>query len=128
MAVDKGQASADRYPAALRDHDERVEVQGWTYYIRGVRSKSELTGGSTVDLSGAGPALDFLAVLVQSVLALRTLRRPWTVGVVRLGSARTWNDPAPRVVHLEQLATGVEPTARIAELVAAVRAGRFYPR
>lgn len=128
MVVEAGQAQADRYAVSLREHDERVELDGWTYYVRGVKRLAELRSGSGSS-AFAIPILgvELVAWLVEGGLWVRSRRQPWTVGVVRFGSVRSWNDKTPRVVFSERLARGASPVERITELVDEVKAGRFRP-
>lgn len=109
---------------SLRDHDERVELDGWTYYVRGVRRESELLPrrAVTADLLMELPVLAY-----RGVKWLATRNRPWTVAVVRLGSVQTWNDVRPEVVHREVLPPGQAPGGRIGELVEQVESGRYAP-
>lgn len=125
VAVDDQRRRDDLYEVNLRPHDERLEVGGWTYYVRAVKRESEFTrrsgwlaGELLIDL----PLLGF-----RAVRRLLGRREPWTVGVVRLGSVKTWNDLTPKVMHREDLVRGEDPAGRIAELVEEVRAGRFAP-
>jgi hypothetical protein len=120
VAVTREQARRDLYDnTTLREHDERIRVGDWVYYVRGVRSRPELTVGSVWTWSGLGDVFVF-PVLWRGFHRIRQRGR-WGVGVVRLGAADTYRDVTPRVVHYEVLARGEDPTERIAQLVSRTR-------
>lgn len=124
MAVDETRRRDDRYEVALRDHDERVEVAGWVYYVRGVRDEKELLPR----LSPVGELLvDAPVLAVRGIKRLAGWRRGWTVGVVRLASPSTWNNSRPAVVHQETLTKDEGPRERISQLVVQAEDGRFAP-
>ena len=83
MAVDDRRRRRDLFEVSLRPHDERVEVAGWTYYVRAVQRDSEFTG--------TGPLTTELFIdlplLLLVVRRVRGRRRPWVVGVVRFVAA-----------------------------------------
>lgn len=124
--MDNQRKRDDLYDVSLRPHDERVEVGGWTYYVRAVKRDHEFTTpqGWITQVW----LIDLPLLLVRGVRRVLNRRRPWTVGVVRFGSVSTWNDRIPIVVHREVLQDGEDPSVRIAELVKEVSAGRFAPR
>ena len=126
MAVDRERQRDDLYAVRLRDHDERVELRGWVYYVRGVKREAELTRDTF--LSSSWGMLDLTLALVDVALTVSDRWRTWRVGVVRLGSVRTWRSLTPKVVHVEKLPRGVDPTQRIQELVEDVKRGKFQPR
>jgi hypothetical protein len=125
VVVDDQRRRDDLYEVNLRPHDERVEVGGWTYYVRAVKRESKFTLSSgwltTVLL------IDVPLLLFRAVRRLFGRRPPWIVGVARLGSVKTWNDLTPKVVHREVLQQDVDPVGRIAELVDQASAGQFAP-
>jgi hypothetical protein len=123
VAVDEQRRRDDLYDVKLRPHDVRAEIGGWTYYVRGVRSKREFLPRMT-------PVIGELLVDVPLLIAaglerLISRRRGWTVGVVRMGSVKTWNDVRPVVVHQETLPPRQDPGPRIAELLLEVEAGSY---
>lgn len=111
------------YYPALGSDDERLQVNGWTYYVRAVKWRDEFTQ-SAVSRSGS-ELFDFLVETARDLLFAR--RRPWIVGVVRQGDVATWNDITPKLVHSEILSERIEPRVRIHELVTEVHEGRFAP-
>lgn len=125
MTIDEDQRRRDLYEVALRAHDARVECDGWIYYVRGVKRDSEFTG-----LSGwitSALSIEVALLLLRPLQRLVDRRKPWTVGVVRLGSVATWNSLTPKVVHREVLPAGEHPARRIDDLLAEAHDGRFAP-
>lgn len=125
VTVDDQRRRDDLYEVTLRPHDERVELDGWTYYVRAVKRDSEFMGNAgwlTTEL-----LIDLPLLLFRGLRRVLGRPKPWIVGIVRLGSVRTWNDVQPHVAYREVLAPGVEPAPRITELIDEVRAGRFAP-
>lgn len=124
MSIDPAEVKHDLYPGNPREHDERVQVGGWVYYIRGVRLRSELKGSQGEQAAWlAHPAAGALA----SLRRVGVRRRGWLVGVVRMGAVETWNDRTPQIVHAERLGRGVDPAPRIAHLKEAAARGGFAP-
>lgn len=132
MTIDDERRRDDLYDVRLRAHDQRLERDGWVYYVRGVRHDGELLPRTGV----TSELLVDLPVLVGrgirwATARVRRRRRDWVVGVVRLGAARTWRDVAPVVVHREDVpgAPGEDGlAARIDALVARAATGAFAPR
>lgn len=123
VAVDIADQRRDMYYPTCSEHDERLELEGWTYYVRAVKWRDQFT---TSPAPRSGSAIfDSLVHVGREIVFGR--RRPWIVGVVRLGSISTWNDLTPRVVHSEVLAPGNDPRSRISELLDDARQGRFRP-
>lgn len=123
MAVDPELVRRDLYLPAVGEHDRRVVHDGWTYYVQAVRRPRTL-GRPAPAVGGVGELV--LVLPVVWCLGLLARRRPWTVGVVRLGDVATWNDPKPVVVHRETT-VDPDPTATIDRLVAEIETGRFAP-
>lgn len=122
--MDEQRRRDDLYDVTLRPHDQRVEVAGWIYYVRGVKRDEELL--PRVALWGE-VLVDVPILAARGIKRLVSRRVPWTVAVVRLGSVKTWNGVKPEVVHKEVLPTGEDAGPRIGELVEDVKAGWFAP-
>lgn len=107
-----------------RDHDVRVERDGWVYWVRGVKSVEPLRRDWVGSATGIGEFI-LAAVLTRTLDLWWRRRRAWKVGVVRFKNSQ-WG-PSSRfvVVYKQVLPPGVEPTVRIADLVSEVRAGYF---
>jgi hypothetical protein len=110
------------------EHDERIELRGWVYYVRAVPWGRPLSRSPAEDkLRGDLGGLVVLGVVKLVRLGLRQLgrARPWRVGVVRGASAASWNPRDLVVLHEETLERGQDPVRRVGELAADVRAGRW---
>jgi hypothetical protein len=107
-----------------RDHDVRIERDGWVYWVRGVKSVEPFLRDWVGSATGIGEFI-FAAGLARALDLWWRRRRAWKVGVVRFKGSQ-WG-PSGRfvVVHKEVLPSGMEPTERIAQLVASVRFGEF---
>lgn len=125
MGVDESKRRRDRYEARLGEDDQRVEVAGWVYYVRAVKWDRDLTHG-LAQPSGA-LLIDGTRYAAHGLRSLLAGRRPWIIGVVRLGAVSTWNDLEPRVVHRETLGQGDAPRPRIEDLAEQVTTGTFAP-
>jgi len=53
VAVDDRRRRRDLYEVSLRPHDERVEVAGWTYYVRAVK-RADISRSSAADSEFTG--------------------------------------------------------------------------
>lgn len=112
-------------PFTAADHDVRIPRDGWVYYVRAVKRGEPLDGGTGFgDGSLFGIAIWLLSGLVVRLLS--RFQKSWMVGVVRFVD----NDRVmpTSVIHEEKLASGVRPSARIAELASDVESGRFDPK
>ena len=122
--IDPVLAQRDLYEVALRDVDKRVESGDWVFYVRAVKRRGALThaewDGGGFNLFAEGMAWVFNA-LRHRIYA----KRPWLVGVVRLGDISSWNDHRPVIVHLEQIESGADAGATIGRLRAQIGAGEF---
>ena len=125
MAVDDRRRQEDLYDVSLRPHDERVELKGWTYYIRAVKRDYEFTT-SRLFFTNVW-LVDVPRLLLRGVQWTLERHNPWIVGVVRLGSVASWNDLRPRILYREKLADGEQPTTRIDEMRHRVLDGDFSP-
>jgi hypothetical protein len=125
MAVDESMRRRDMYDARLTPHDQRVERGGWVYYVRAVKWERDFT--RDLFQPGGEPLYDIVRLAVQWVRRARSGRRPWMVGVVRIGDVSTWNDFRPHVAHQETLPPGQSPQARIGELARKAQDGAFAP-
>ena len=123
MAVDEQRRRDDLYDVRLRPHDVRAEIGGWTYYVRGVRNARELLPRTTPIIGEL--LIDVPLLIAAGVERLLSRQRGWTVGVVRMGSVKTWNDVRPVVLHQQTLPPRQDPGPRIAELLREVEAGRY---
>lgn len=108
-------------PFTPREHDQRVERDGWVFFVRGVKKSEPLRGDATWDGSIGGLVL--LILSLGLVHLWWKSQDTWKVAVLRHRSSRLGGRIA--VVHKELLPTGQEPTRRIAELVEDVEQGRF---
>ena len=126
MAVGPEFSSRDMYLADLLAHDERVARDGWVYYVRGVKRRWQLLHGED-DGRGAGWKWVVIMGLWNTIMRALDRRRPWLLGVVRLGDVATWNDIRARIVHVEPLRADEDLSQGVARLVAAASAGRFSP-
>jgi hypothetical protein len=125
MGVDESRRRRDMYEARLGPDDERVELGGWVYYARAVTWQRDFTHGL---VQPVGELLtDGVRLAAQGLRRVRSSRRPWIVGVVRIGDVATWNDLSPHVVFQETLASGESPKARIEQLARQAQDGAFAP-
>ena len=111
-------------PFTPKDHDVRIARDGWVYYVRGVKRSEPLDGG----IGFGDGSLSGVAIWLLIGLAGRLLwrfQKSWKVGVVRFVDDDRVMPTS--VLHEEKLASGVRPSARIAELVSAVESGSFDP-
>jgi hypothetical protein len=125
VAVDESERHHDMYDARLGPHDQRVQRGGWDYYIRAVKWEQDFTARGVQP--GGELIVDALRLVARGVRRARSSRRPWVVGVVRIGDVATWNDRTPRVVCRETLGARQEPPTRIAELVVRAQNGEYAP-
>lgn len=124
MTVDPELVQKDMYLGTVGDLDQRIVNDRWTYYIHAVKRPRQL--GRAPFTSGSLLGDLVIGVPLELFLDWRARHQPWTVGVVRMGYVGGWNDQRPEVVFQETL-DGVDPAARIAQLAADVKAGRFQP-
>ncbi len=113
------------YDALLGPHDQRVQRGGWVYYIRAVKWEQDFTARGVQP--GGELLVDALRLVTRALRRARSGRRPWVIGVVRIGDVSTWNDRTPRVVCRETLGRGHAPQTRIAELVVRAQNGEYAP-
>lgn len=113
-------------PLRFREVDERVEHDGWVYYVRAVRFRHELARPRVSDVSGGLADLVF-DILLELAKRFWFRTRPWQVGIIRRGAIQTWNDEKVRIVHHEKLPRRTDPAPRIAELCDEIRAGKYHP-
>lgn len=125
MAVDEKERRRDMYEARLGPDDERIALGGRIYYVRAVKWERDFTRGLVQPVGE--PIIDAFRLVTQGIQQLRASRRPWIVGVVRIGDVSTWNDVSPRLVSRETLAESELPQARIDDLVQQVKDGAFAP-
>jgi hypothetical protein len=125
MAVDPALVEKDMYGPHVGELDERVVRGGWTYYVQAVKRPGRL--GVSPPSSDSLLAELLIVLPLEAIAERRARRRPWTVGVVRIGDIATWNDREPVVVHREELPLGEDPSDAIAALAADAAAGRFAP-
>lgn len=124
VTSDSGQTSLDADedgPDPLRRRLTRKGPDGRTYEVlaarRGIMMRDDAggtggAGGDTVAGAIAGFFLELLANLVfTAILHSAAEHRPWKVKVYRL------RGPFPRRIHSEVLPRGVEPDARLLELL-----------
>jgi hypothetical protein len=115
----------DLYDAQLGPDDERVQLAGWVYYVRAVTWEQDLTRRPAQPV---GELLtDTIRLAARGIRRARSRRRPWIVGVVRMGDVSTWNDPTPRVVHRDTSTAAQSHRSRIADLARRARDGEFAP-
>jgi hypothetical protein len=127
VAVARELVLRDRYVADIGDEDVRVSAGGWVYYVRAVKRPKQLLR-SDANAGSSSLLGDLLFALVWGAVMERLdRRRPWLIGVVRMGDVATWNDITPRVVHTEALAPGGTIAGAIEHLATAAATGRFAP-
>jgi hypothetical protein len=111
------------YEARLGPDDRRIELDGRVYYVRAVKWKRDFTRGLPQPVGWW--LADIVRLVADGLRRVRAGRRPWMVGVIRIGDVSSWNDVEPNLEHHEALTAGQSPQARIAELAHEAQQGAF---